>query len=49
MDLLVDGVAGGEGGHVEVRSVTYLVKSEWHRGEVGMRYRCVCGGHSHGS
>ena len=45
----MDGVAGREGGHAEVCLVAYLVKSEWHRGEVGVHYYCVCGGRSHGS
>ena len=47
--LSVDGIAGREGGHAEVRAVTDLVKREGHGGEVGVCYRCVCCSRSHGS
>ena len=47
MDLSVDGVAGGDSGHVEVCTVADLVKGEWHGGEVSMHDCCICGGSSH--
>ena len=49
VDLSVDGIAGREGGHVEVHAVTDLVKCEGHGGEVGMCYCCVCCSRPHGS
>ena len=49
VDLSMNGVAGREGGHVEIRTVADFVKKEGHGGEVGVHYCCVCGSRSHGS
>ena len=46
-DLLVDGIASGEGSHVEVRTVADFAKSKWHGGKIGVHYCCIRGSHSH--
>ena len=47
VDLLVDGIASGEGSHAEVHVVADFAKSKWHGGKIGMCYCCIHGSHSH--